>query len=490
MVHRAARARACDATAQEAARRSRGPRCGRSSSCDDGRLVGVVTRKTLVREVVARGRDSGRDPAAPRSPRSRTHDRRRHAARGRVPRARGARRSSACRWSRAAGSSACSRAACSPPSAYDEHSSRPRPEPGARPAESRRVGAWRGQRLRRGGLAACACVAAVEAPCRRPDPRARRRRRPRGRPRLHGAAKPSPRSATGSVRRTACYGVDIGSVLTIWWYAGVPPGLSTAGEAGRGRSGHPVHTGSPGDAGRGVPPRRRRGQRAERRLLRRPTSGDYAFEVVLSPRRPLARSTHWTPRRPAWDSPAAPSNPDGLGYPYCASRVRRRLASLHGVPGLAAGEGAREAHRLQPWRRSSGPAASEAPSSRSEADLDAVDADAPKHLGDDRVPPRSPARARRRRRGPPALLDGQRRESRERPRPVAAGRRAVELSSALGSPRWRAATSDVPAMPIDGVGRAGDFVRHVLGEHGRSAEERAGRRQRSAPSGACSRAGD
>ena len=39
--------------------------------CDDGRLVGVVTRKTLVREVVAAGRDPRVDEAARRSRRSR-----------------------------------------------------------------------------------------------------------------------------------------------------------------------------------------------------------------------------------------------------------------------------------------------------------------------------------------------------------------------------------------------------------------------------------
>ena len=43
-------------------RRSRVPRCG-PCSCDDGRLVGVVTRKTLVREV-ATGRDPGATPLA------------------------------------------------------------------------------------------------------------------------------------------------------------------------------------------------------------------------------------------------------------------------------------------------------------------------------------------------------------------------------------------------------------------------------------------
>ena len=67
------------------ARRSRGPRFAPCSSCDEGRLVGVVTRKTLVREVVAAGRDPrttllGEIAEAPES-----HDRR--------PRCRSTRRS-------------------------------------------------------------------------------------------------------------------------------------------------------------------------------------------------------------------------------------------------------------------------------------------------------------------------------------------------------------------------------------------------------------
>ena len=54
---RAARARGDRVARARRARRSRGPTCASCSSCDDGRLVGVVTRKTLVREVVAAGRD-------------------------------------------------------------------------------------------------------------------------------------------------------------------------------------------------------------------------------------------------------------------------------------------------------------------------------------------------------------------------------------------------------------------------------------------------
>jgi CBS domain-containing protein len=45
------------ATAQDAATRLAGPEVRAVLVCDDGRLVGVVTRSTLVREVVARGRD-------------------------------------------------------------------------------------------------------------------------------------------------------------------------------------------------------------------------------------------------------------------------------------------------------------------------------------------------------------------------------------------------------------------------------------------------
>ena len=46
-----------DATAQEAGQALARPEVRAVFVCDDGRLVGVVTRKTLVREVVAPGRD-------------------------------------------------------------------------------------------------------------------------------------------------------------------------------------------------------------------------------------------------------------------------------------------------------------------------------------------------------------------------------------------------------------------------------------------------
>jgi len=48
------------ATAQDAGQRLIAPEVRAVLVCDDGRLLGVVTRKTLVREVVA----TGRDPAA------------------------------------------------------------------------------------------------------------------------------------------------------------------------------------------------------------------------------------------------------------------------------------------------------------------------------------------------------------------------------------------------------------------------------------------
>jgi CBS domain-containing protein len=46
-----------DATAQEAGEALARPEVRAVFVCDDGRLVGVVTRNTLVREVVAPGRD-------------------------------------------------------------------------------------------------------------------------------------------------------------------------------------------------------------------------------------------------------------------------------------------------------------------------------------------------------------------------------------------------------------------------------------------------
>jgi CBS domain-containing protein len=45
------------ATAQEAGERLADPAVRAVLVCEDGRLLGVITRKTLVREVVARGRD-------------------------------------------------------------------------------------------------------------------------------------------------------------------------------------------------------------------------------------------------------------------------------------------------------------------------------------------------------------------------------------------------------------------------------------------------
>jgi CBS domain-containing protein len=45
------------ASAQEAGEALERPEVRAVFVCDDGKLVGVVTRKTLVREVVARGRD-------------------------------------------------------------------------------------------------------------------------------------------------------------------------------------------------------------------------------------------------------------------------------------------------------------------------------------------------------------------------------------------------------------------------------------------------
>ena len=53
-----------DATAQEAGEALARPEVRAVFVCDDGRLVGVVTRKTLVREVVATGRDPAATPLA------------------------------------------------------------------------------------------------------------------------------------------------------------------------------------------------------------------------------------------------------------------------------------------------------------------------------------------------------------------------------------------------------------------------------------------
>ena len=50
------------ATVQEAGQRLSDPAVRAVLVCEDGRLVGVVTRKTLVREVVATGRDPQSTP--------------------------------------------------------------------------------------------------------------------------------------------------------------------------------------------------------------------------------------------------------------------------------------------------------------------------------------------------------------------------------------------------------------------------------------------
>ena len=55
-----------DATAQEAGAALARPDVRAVFVCDDGRLVGVVTRKTLVREVVAAGLDPSATPPPPR----------------------------------------------------------------------------------------------------------------------------------------------------------------------------------------------------------------------------------------------------------------------------------------------------------------------------------------------------------------------------------------------------------------------------------------
>jgi CBS domain-containing protein len=53
-----------DASAQEAGRQLVRPEVRAVLVCDGGRLVGVITRKTLVREVVAAGLDPRTTPAA------------------------------------------------------------------------------------------------------------------------------------------------------------------------------------------------------------------------------------------------------------------------------------------------------------------------------------------------------------------------------------------------------------------------------------------
>jgi CBS domain-containing protein len=51
-----------DASAQDAGEALARPEVRAVLVCDDGRLVGVITRKTLVREVVAAGRDPRTTP--------------------------------------------------------------------------------------------------------------------------------------------------------------------------------------------------------------------------------------------------------------------------------------------------------------------------------------------------------------------------------------------------------------------------------------------
>ena len=98
------------ATAQEAGEAMMRPEVRAVLVCDGGRLAGVITRKTLVREVVAAGRDPrtttlreiAEEPDA-------TIESDMPLDRG-VPRSSRSATSSACRSSRAASSSACSRA--------------------------------------------------------------------------------------------------------------------------------------------------------------------------------------------------------------------------------------------------------------------------------------------------------------------------------------------------------------------------------------------
>lgn len=52
------------ATAQEAGERLSDPAVRAVLVCDDGNLVGVITRKTLVREIVATGRDPRTTPVS------------------------------------------------------------------------------------------------------------------------------------------------------------------------------------------------------------------------------------------------------------------------------------------------------------------------------------------------------------------------------------------------------------------------------------------
>ena len=91
MVPGAADARGARPSAQEAGEHLTEPDVRAVSSADDGRFVGVITRKTLVREVVAAGRDPRSTPLA-RSPSRRSGRSSRAAARRGLPLPRGARR--------------------------------------------------------------------------------------------------------------------------------------------------------------------------------------------------------------------------------------------------------------------------------------------------------------------------------------------------------------------------------------------------------------
>ena len=53
-----------DATAQEAGQHLTQPDVRAVYVCDDGRFLGVITRKTLVREIVAEGRDPRQTPVS------------------------------------------------------------------------------------------------------------------------------------------------------------------------------------------------------------------------------------------------------------------------------------------------------------------------------------------------------------------------------------------------------------------------------------------
>ena len=166
--------------------------------CDDGALVGVVTRKTLVREVVAAGRDPATTLLGDDRRAADLHARRRRGSRRRVPRARGARPRARARSSRTAGSSASSRArSCSagsprtsrrptrtPPSSRCRRRAarRPRPARAARPRRARCRAGGRARSLeRRRGRSARSTSRTIVAPATitgaRPGSSAGRRRR-------------------------------------------------------------------------------------------------------------------------------------------------------------------------------------------------------------------------------------------------------------------------------------------------------------------------